>query len=422
METVVNIVLFPYSLAETAFATGGELWPIDTVLVWIVGTVLYTLIFLLAGSGVYAACLGIEAGAEKLRLAADLGASLEERRRNAGWLVRVSSRMRAIRARGPVTTAGLLTGDEAEPLQTSRRSNWLARRVIHCLEFLRDFRIFLPGILFTTVGGLGLIASLWVVHPETIRGVVHWVLYDFNPSTTPIAFWALLFTMTSFLVKDVVGWKRRGLTSWRTTHVSDAYDALSRIRALAYEILGLEVSSIPTWADVALRAAPREPVPELESATGSDARDDSDPFGLRAGTITHGDRMTDPDNIAEGLAGFPDIAAQIDEKLTAIRAEAETTETRGVLLRCAPRSSRPLISTLTDNHTFFRIAAFEQASITKLHELRAAGDRQAYAEKVYELLGTALLHQEDLAQAIRDIDRTLYPETWRARLLAQFNR
>jgi hypothetical protein len=248
---------------------------------------------------------------------------------------------------------------------------------------------------------------------------MHWIVHDFNPSTAPIAFWALLFTMASFIINHFVGWKRRGLTSWRTKHVSDAYDALARIRARAYEILSLEMSGIPKWVDIATRSAPPEPGPEPESTT--DHPVSSDPFGLQAGTITHSDMVADPDNIAEGLAEFPSIAAKIDEKLASIRSEAEATETRGVLFRCAPRSSRSLISTLTDNRMFFRIAGFEQASVTKLDKLRAAGDRTAYNDKVHELVGQALLHQESLARAIRDIDRTLYPETWIARFLAQFN-
>jgi hypothetical protein len=159
IETVVNIVLFPYTLVAEAFGTGEKLWLLDTAMTWVIGTTLYTLIFLIAGAGAHSACLGIEAGAEKLRAAADRGANLEERRRNANWLVRVSARMSTIRARGPITIGGVLNDDAADPPHKSNRSNWLARRVIHLLEFLHEFRVLVPGILFTTGGGLGLIGA-----------------------------------------------------------------------------------------------------------------------------------------------------------------------------------------------------------------------------------------------------------------------
>ncbi|WP_078312379.1 MULTISPECIES: hypothetical protein [unclassified Mycobacterium] len=418
MDLAVDIVLLPYTVAAELVGRGADLWLLNTLAVWVLGSILYTMVFVVMGVAVDWATRGFDAVAERLWMIADRGADLEQRRRNAGWLTRVMSRTAAIRARGPVETEGLMGEGDFTVLLESAHSNLWARRVIRVLDVFREFRVFAPAVLFTTGGGLGLIAALWTVHPDTLRSVAHWALYDFNASTAPIAFWTLLFTMVTFAIKDVVGWKRRGLASWRTQHVSDAYDTLARVRALAYEILGLEISAIQSWADIASRAAPAGPHSVCAGAT--DEAESPDPYGLRAGAITAGDRMTDPAMIAEELSRLVSIGEQIDEKLTAIRVEATASDTRGVLPRCAPRSSRRLLSTLTDNKRSFHIDAFGQQSINKLESLRGKDDRDGYARKVHELTGEALLRQERLAHIIDGIDRALYPETWFALIMAKF--
>ncbi|GBE67790.1 hypothetical protein MFM001_42520 [Mycobacterium sp. MFM001] len=212
---------------------------------WICGALFYLLLLIIAHLTVFYACERIADAIVKVRVIADQGATLEQRRRNACWLIRVDRWRRVVKSR---TWVHYGFGDEpnrTERLTRGTRRSAVSRFLIGVGFGVGEVANSAKTAVLSWLGALSALAATWVVYESQVRHA--WAAIAAWLDNLDLPQLALAFTIVTFFVVNAVNWRRRGLSKWRSDHSSGAYADLARIRVIVLGALKVISPALTAW-------------------------------------------------------------------------------------------------------------------------------------------------------------------------------
>jgi hypothetical protein len=245
--TFLDVVVFPYTLAYSMMLS--EPWPLAAkwLATWITGFSIVVGALVCVHLSVFFTCERIDAAIAAVRVAADRGATLHQRRRHAHWFVRIEKWLRIVKR-----STWIRRGFPEERPSIERLSNVSIRA-----SFPRSFIgvTFAVGTLakaakrtvLSWFGAFSIVATTWVVYQAQVRQGAADIAASLHALSIPVAVVALILTVSTFFAVNAVHWRRRGLSKWRADHLAAGYADLERIRAIMAHFRSVITPALDRW-------------------------------------------------------------------------------------------------------------------------------------------------------------------------------
>jgi hypothetical protein len=250
---LLEVVIFPYTQAYSGFTSEPAPSIIYWFLTWANGSFYYFGLSLLAQVIVFYLCEAIARGAEKVHIAADQGATFDQRLRNAQWFVRVDRWLRIVRRRTGARPM-LRGGCTDQRLTDGTRRSSTSRYFILLASYIGVVVRVVKAVVISWFGAFSIAATTVVVYRSQVRSAAADIIASLRDVQIPISATALVFTIVTFFFVNAVNWRRRALSKWRSDYAADGYADIDRIRVIMLHLLSLFTPALMEWHSTMARS------------------------------------------------------------------------------------------------------------------------------------------------------------------------